>query len=126
MGYLITKEVTGRIETGLLAALFISSCPSYLTRSVSGSYDNEAISITLLLLTMYYFVKSIKTGNLLESAVSAIFYSYLVASWGGYSFVIGLFPVYILVLILCKMYDNKIYMTYVVFYLVGNILSMQT
>ena len=56
-GYLITIEVNGRVESGLLCALFMAVVPAYLSRSVAGSYDNEAISITLLLLTFYFFLK---------------------------------------------------------------------
>lgn len=124
MAYLITKEISGRSETGLLAALFVSVVPSYLSRSVAGSYDNEAISITLLLLVFYFFIKSTKTGNFITAILSALFYSYLVASWGGYSFVIALIPVFVLATIVCKMFNYKIYLTYVVFYIIGNFFSM--
>lgn len=125
-GYLITYEISGRIETGLLAALFISVVPSYLSRSVAGSYDNEAISISLLLLVFYFFVKGIKTGNFIHAVLSGLFYSYLVASWGGYSFVIALIPVFVLATLLTKLFNERIYLTYVIFYLIGNLFSMQT
>lgn len=124
VGFLITKEITGRSETGLLAALFISVIPSYLSRSVAGSYDNEAISITLLLLVFYTFLKAIKTGNFLLGALSALFYSYLVASWGGYSFVIALIPVFVLATLICKLFNYKIYLAYVVFYFISCMFSM--
>lgn len=60
-GYLLTKEVTGRSESGLLAALFVGIVPSYISRSVAGSYDNEGVSIFALVFTFYLYVKSINT-----------------------------------------------------------------
>ena len=34
-------------SAGLLAAIFMGIAPGYISRSVAGSYDNEAIAITL-------------------------------------------------------------------------------
>ena len=123
-GYLIAKEISGRTETGLLASLFISVIPSYLSRSVAGSYDNEAISITLLLLVFYTFIKGLNNGNFLYGVLSALFYSYLVASWGGYSFVIALLPVFVLATLVCNLFNYKIYLVYVVFYVISSMYSM--
>lgn len=41
--YFLTKEITKRSEAGLFAALFMAVVPTYLSRSVAGSYDNEAV-----------------------------------------------------------------------------------
>lgn len=49
--FYMTKECTGKSEAGLFSALFMSLVPSYISRSVAGSYDNEAVSIFALLLT---------------------------------------------------------------------------
>lgn len=59
--YLMTKEITKRHEPGLFAALFISIVPSYMSRSVAGSYDNEAIAIFALVNTFYTFLKAVNT-----------------------------------------------------------------
>ena len=126
VAYLITVEINGRRESGLLAALFISVIPAYISRSVAGSYDNEAISITLLILTFYLFLKCIRTGNFLVACACALCYSYLVASWGGYSFVITFIPVFVLATLITKKYDLKIYLGYSIFYVIGCFWSMQT
>jgi dolichyl-diphosphooligosaccharide--protein glycosyltransferase len=57
--YLLTKVVTARKEAGLFAALFMSIVPSYMSRSVAGSYDNEGVSIFALVFTFYLFLKSV-------------------------------------------------------------------
>ena len=56
-----TKEVTKRTEAGLFAALFIAVIPSYMSRSVAGSYDNEGVSIFALVFCFYMFLKSVNT-----------------------------------------------------------------
>ena len=56
-----SKEVTKRSEAGLFAALFIGIIPSYMSRSVAGSYDNEAVSIFALVFCFYMFLKSVNT-----------------------------------------------------------------
>jgi dolichyl-diphosphooligosaccharide--protein glycosyltransferase len=59
--YLLTSEVTGRKESGLFSALFISVVPAYISRSVAGSYDNEGVAIFALMLTFYLWVKSVNS-----------------------------------------------------------------
>ncbi|KAL1449530.1 hypothetical protein WDU94_002027 [Cyamophila willieti] len=87
--YLLTKEVkdTG---SGLVAAAMISIVPGYISRSVAGSYDNEAIAIFCMLLTYYSWIKAVKSGSILWSALTALAYFYMVSSWGGYVFLINL------------------------------------
>ena len=103
--YWLTSEITGRSNAGLLSAFFISIIPSYMSRSVAGkirtvlnligSYDNEAVSIFALVYTFYTFVKSINTGSIFWSVVCSASYFYMVASWGGYSFIINIIPIYV-------------------------------
>jgi asparagine N-glycosylation enzyme membrane subunit Stt3 len=42
---------------GLLAALFVGIVPSYISRSVAGSYDNEGVAIFALIFVFFLFVK---------------------------------------------------------------------
>jgi dolichyl-diphosphooligosaccharide--protein glycosyltransferase len=124
--FLLGKEVSGKTQTGLLAALFISTNPSYLTRSVAGSYDNEAISITLLLLTCFCFLRACKTGSMSFAFGSGLFYGYLLASWGGYTFLIVLFPLFILFTVFIGQFDYQKYIAYSIFYCFSSALSLLT
>jgi asparagine N-glycosylation enzyme membrane subunit Stt3 len=71
-------------SAGLLAAAFIGIAPGYISRSVAGSYDNEAIAIFLLMFTFYCWIKALKQGSALFSTIAAVFYFYMVAAWGMY------------------------------------------
>ena len=54
--YGFIREIRGN-GPGLLAAAFVSCVPSYISRSVAGSYDNEAVAIFALVFVFYLFVK---------------------------------------------------------------------
>jgi len=73
-------------SAGLLAAAFIGIVPGYISRSVAGSYDNEAIAIFLLMFTFFSWIKALKQGSAFFGAVAAVFYFYMVAAWGSYPF----------------------------------------
>lgn len=42
---------------GLVAATMVAMVPSYISRSVAGSYDNEGVAIFALVNVFYTFVK---------------------------------------------------------------------
>lgn len=54
--YGLVREVRGP-GAGLLASAFVGMVPSYISRSVAGSYDNEGVAIFALVNVFYLFVK---------------------------------------------------------------------
>ncbi|KNB42178.1 dolichyl-diphosphooligosaccharide--protein glycosyltransferase subunit [Blastocystis sp. subtype 4] len=123
--YLLTYEATRRTNTALLASAFVGLVPSYISRSVGGSYDNEAVAIFALIFTFYLWVKSVNTGSLFISACCALSYFYMVASWGGYVFIINIIPIYVVLMVLIRRYSHRLYIAYSTFYILGSILAMQ-
>lgn len=125
VGYFFVKEVSGRSDAGLLSSLFIAIVPGYISRSVAGSYDNEAVAIFALLVTFYFYIKSVNEGSLLYSLICSFCYLYMVSAWGGYVFIMNLIPLYNLFLIIIGRLTYKIYISYTVFYIIGTMFSMQ-
>jgi dolichyl-diphosphooligosaccharide--protein glycosyltransferase len=144
--YLFAKEVGkegSREATGLWAALFIGIAPGYISRSVAGSYDNEAIAIFILMSTFYLWLKSVKEGSAMWGGVTALFYFYMVAAWGlspsspsrtcsltatqtgGYAFITNMLPLHVFVLLLMGRYSSRLYVAYSSFYAIGTLASMQ-
>ncbi|KAG5990576.1 oligosaccharyl transferase stt3 subunit [Claviceps spartinae] len=123
--YLLTNEMTTSSSAGLLAAIFMGIAPGYISRSVAGSYDNEAIAIFLLVFTFYLWIKALKLGSMLWGALCALFYGYMVASWGGYAFITCLLPLHAFVLICMGRYSTRLYVSYTTWYALGTIASMQ-
>lgn len=122
--YLLTTEMKDS-SAGLLGALFMGIAPGYISRSVAGSYDNEAIAITLLVATFYFWIKAVKVGSIFFGTLTALLYFYMVSSWGGYVFITNLIPLHVFVLILMGRYDIKIYTAYTTWYALGTLASMQ-
>ncbi|KAI5789119.1 Oligosaccharyl transferase STT3 subunit-domain-containing protein [Geopyxis carbonaria] len=122
--YLFTKEMKDE-SAGLLAAAFIGIAPGYISRSVAGSYDNEAIAIFLLMFTFYLWIKALKLGSAAWGGACALFYFYMVAAWGGYVFITNLIPLHAFVLVLMGRYSPRLYVAYSSWYALGTLASMQ-
>ncbi|KAI8629360.1 glycosyltransferase family 66 protein [Xylariaceae sp. FL1651] len=123
--YLLTNEMTTSSSAGLLAAAFMGIAPGYISRSVAGSYDNEAIAIFLLVFTFFLWVKALKLGSVLWGALCALFYGYMVASWGGYAFITCLVPLHAFVLVCMGRFSMRLYVAYTTWYALGTLASMQ-
>lgn len=54
--YLFMREVRGQ-GAGLASAAIIAVVPSYISRSVAGSYDLEAVAIFALVFVFFLYVK---------------------------------------------------------------------
>lgn len=122
--YMLTKEITKKSESGFISALFMAIIPSYLSRSVAGSYDNEAVAIFALVFSFYTFVRAINKGTLMSGLLAALGFYYMVLTWGGYVFVLGVISVYVIGLILTENFNAKVYVAYSIFYIIGNLLSL--
>ena len=122
--YLLTEEVTKRSSAGLLAAAFTAVVPSYISRSVGGSYDNEGVAIFALIFCFYLWVKSVHTGSMMWACFCACSYYYMVAAWGGYVFIINVIPIYTVIMVVGGRYSSRLYIAYSVFYTLGSLMAM--
>ncbi|PQE09833.1 Dolichyl-diphosphooligosaccharide-- glycosyltransferase subunit STT3 protein [Rutstroemia sp. NJR-2017a BBW] len=123
--YLFTNEMSTSPSAGLLAAIFMGIAPGYISRSVAGSYDNEAIAIFLLVFTFYLWIKAVKLGSAFWGALCALFYGYMVSAWGGYVFITNLIPLHVFVLVCMGRFSPRIYVSYCTWYALGTLASMQ-
>ncbi len=73
-----------------------------MSRSVAGSYDNEAVAIFALLLTFHLFVRAVRLGTVASAALAAFGYLYMASSWGAYVFISNLVALYVLVMIAAR------------------------
>lgn len=121
---MFTLESTNKVDAGLLAAFFIAIIPSIISRGVAGSYDNEAVAIWALMNTFYLWIKACNTGSILWSLACTLNYFYMVASWGGYSFIINIIPVFVLGTIFINKFNLRIYIAYSIFYTMGSLMAM--
>ncbi|KAK9810592.1 hypothetical protein WJX73_002972 [Symbiochloris irregularis] len=118
--YLFVKEIRGE-GAGLCAAAFMAMVPSYISRSVAGSYDLEGVAIFALVFTFYLYVKAINTGSLAWAAANCLAYYYMVASWGGYTFIINLLPIHCLACVFTGHLSAKLYVGFAPLILIGTL-----
>merc|ERR1711939_945755 len=123
--YLFANEMSTSPSAGLLAAIFMGIAPGYISRSVAGSYDNEAIAIFLLVFTFYLWIKALKVGSAYWGALCALFYGYMVSAWGGYVFITNLIPLHVFVLVCMGRFSPRLYVSYCSWYALGTLASMQ-
>ncbi|GLT98528.1 hypothetical protein SLE2022_160290 [Rubroshorea leprosula] len=120
--YLLTKEVKGS-GAGLTAAALLGMVPSYISRSVAGSYDNEAVAIFALIFTFYLYIKTLNMGLLFYATLNALSYFYMVCSWGSYTFIINLIPMHVLLCIVTGRYSPRLYIAYAPLVVLGTVLA---
>lgn len=123
--YLFTKEVHNSTGAGLAAAGLMAIVPGYISRSVAGSFDNEAIAIFALVATFFLWTRSVRTGSIFWSVSCALAYFYMVTAWGGYIFIINIIPLHVLALLFTGRYSQRVYIAYCTVYVLGSILAMQ-
>ncbi|KAF5829471.1 Oligosaccharyl transferase STT3 subunit-domain-containing protein [Dunaliella salina] len=112
-------------RTGLVAAALMSIVPGYISRSVAGSYDNEAVAIFALITTFYLWVRAVHLGTMASAVLCAFAYLYMGASWGAYIFISNLIPLYVLVMFCLSRYSRRLYTAYTTLWVVGTMLAMQ-
>ncbi|KDD76460.1 STT3 subunit of oligosaccharyl transferase [Helicosporidium sp. ATCC 50920] len=121
--YGLMSLVRGR-GAGLAAAFFVAVVPSYISRSVAGSYDLECIAIAALITTFYLYVRTLRTGSLGSAVCLFLAYLYMVSSWGGYSFIANLIPLHALACIVSGRADVKLYVAYAPWAMLGALAAL--
>ncbi|MFW9955386.1 MAG: STT3 domain-containing protein, partial [Candidatus Thorarchaeota archaeon] len=67
VAFFLGRELSNN-TVGMLSALFLAFMPAFIQRTVAGFYDNEMIGVFAILLTLFFFTRSLKRG----SAVSGV------------------------------------------------------
>lgn len=120
--YLFVSEIRSK-GAGLLAGAFVGIVPSYISRSVAGSFDNEGVAIFALIFTFYTYLKTLNTGSLAWATASVAAYGYMVMSWGGYSFIINLLPIHCLASVVGGRITTRLYVAYAPLVIMGTIVA---
>ena len=123
--YLLASEVKDSPQAGLIAAGFMATVPTYMSRSVAGSFDNEGVAIFALTFVFYLYVKTLKTGSLRWATALALAYLYMVASWGGYNFIVNLIPIHAFGMLVLGRYSGRLYIAFTTFVLLGTGVAVQ-
>ncbi|MHA1947113.1 MAG: STT3 domain-containing protein [Candidatus Hodarchaeales archaeon] len=109
--YFLGKEL-GNKKVGLLAALFLSISAGHLQRTIAGFFDNESLGILFLVLSLYFFARSLRTGSPITTILSGICLGILSGSWGASTYVFNLLALYAFILLLLKKDSDRLLLSY--------------
>jgi dolichyl-diphosphooligosaccharide--protein glycosyltransferase len=111
VAFFLGKEMSNN-TVGLLTGLFTAFIPAFITRTVAGFYDNECIGVFAIVLTTFLFMRGVKHGSIPSSIGAGFALGYLLVSWGGSEFMLGLIAIYGFVMLLMGRYSRRLLSTY--------------
>ncbi|KAF7037559.1 hypothetical protein CFC21_047909 [Triticum aestivum] len=68
-------------------------------------------------------MQTLNTGSLFYATLNALSYFYMVCSWGGYTFIINLIPMHVLLCIVTGRYSSRLYVAYAPLVVLGTLLA---
>jgi dolichyl-diphosphooligosaccharide--protein glycosyltransferase len=116
------------IESGIFAMGIMGMVPAHLIRSMGGGYDNESVAVSAMLLTFYFWVRSLRNGDeksYFYGIAAGLAFFYMASCWGGYVFVSNLIALHAAILLFMGRFTDKIYLSYTLFYVVGTVAAIQ-
>ncbi|MEM2145734.1 MAG: STT3 domain-containing protein, partial [Candidatus Jordarchaeaceae archaeon] len=109
--YFLGKEIRDK-KTGLIAAFLLTFTPAFIERTTVGFFDNESIGMLFMILSLYFFIRSLKRGSIISAILAGICLGGLAASWGAYIYLMYIYPMTTILLLLLKKYTSRLFMTY--------------
>lgn len=123
---LLTYEISRSVNAGVMAVGIMAIIPAHLMRSVGGEFDNEAIAVTAIVATFWFWLRSVRNPKSWYWGVLAgLSYSFMVAAWGGYIFVLNMIGVHALMLVLLGRFNSGVHKAYTLFYVIGTVGAIQ-
>jgi dolichyl-diphosphooligosaccharide---protein glycosyltransferase len=122
IAYEASRSANAALFTGLIMAII----PSHLMRSVAGGYDNESIAVTAITCTFYLWLRCLRgPSSWPMSILAGISYVYMVATWGGYVFVLNMIGVHAILLVMLGYYTAHLHKVYSIWYVIGTLGAIQ-
>ncbi|MHA1905804.1 MAG: STT3 domain-containing protein [Candidatus Thorarchaeota archaeon] len=112
VAYFLGRELSNN-TVGMLSALFMAFMPAFIQRTVSGFYDNEMIGVFAIVLTLFFFTRSLKRGSTSSGIAAGLSLGYLLVSWGAGDFMLGLFALYAFLMLIGGKYSRRLLSSYI-------------
>ena len=110
--YFLGRELGGG-PTGLAAALFLAISAAHIGRTYLGWFDDESLSIPLMLGGYLLFLLAIKEGRsekgvVAYSILAGLLLGFMAASWGAHKFPLAFIPLFTVFLALIGRYRTQL------------------
>ena len=117
---MLTAEASGSNHAGVIAAAIYAIIPAHIMRSVGGGYDNESVAMDCMCATFYFWVRSIRgKGSWKFGVLTGLAYTCMVATWGGYIFIVNMIGVHASLLVATGRHSTNLYRAYTLFFVIG-------
>jgi len=117
---LLAAECGKSWAAGTAGALVMSVIPAHIMRSVAGGFDNESFAVSALCATFYFWCRALRDEkSWWWGAVTGVAYTYMVAVWGGYIFVLNMIGVHAAALVAFGQYSSSLHKAYTLWYVIG-------
>eukprot|EP01043_Picozoa_sp_COSAG02_P026499 COSAG02_NODE_1529_length_12087_cov_326.174258_4_plen_997_part_00 len=123
----LATEATNSRNAGVASAAVMAIMPAHLMRSVAGGYDNESIAVSAIVLTFWLWCRSLRHDGSWKvfGPLTGLAYFYMVATWGGYIFVLNVIAAHAALLVLLGRYDTNLHRSYSLFFIIGTYGAVQ-
>mmetsp|Transcript_6346 Transcript_6346/g.15806 ORF Transcript_6346/g.15806 Transcript_6346/m.15806 type:complete len:849 (-) Transcript_6346:127-2673(-) len=122
----LTAECSGSSNSAVIAAMVMSVIPAHIMRSVGGGYDNESLAVTAMCLTFFVWCRALRNrSSWWIGALAGLAYVYMVAAWGGYTFVLNMVGLHAAMLVILGQYNASLHKAYSLFWIVGTLGAIQ-
>ena len=116
--YLLGKELGGK-PAGFFAAFFLAINNASIGRTHMGWFDDESLSIPLLIFGLWAYIQAIKGERGVKETVgyallSGLLLGYLSATWGASKFPLAFIPLITTILALIGRYRRQLLTAYVI------------
>ena len=128
--YYLGKELGGT-SVGLIASFFMAISEVFLRRTALGFFDTENIGIFGMVLTAFFFLRSISEKNpsthkIIYAILGGLSLGYIFASWGAARYAVGILIVYIIGSIVTNLYNRQILVSSAIVLAVGLLFAIST
>lgn len=109
--YFLGKEIRDK-KTGIIAAFLLTFTPAFIERTTVGFFDGESVGMLFLVLSLYFYTRSLKKGSIISAILAGICLGGIASSWGGNIYLFYIFPLVTILCLLLKRYTSRLFMTY--------------
>ncbi|MBS7288495.1 MAG: glycosyltransferase family 39 protein [Candidatus Freyarchaeota archaeon] len=106
-------------KAGLISSFLLSFSPGAIERTIAGLVDNECVGLFFFLLSLLFFIRSLKRASIPSAIMAGLALGGFIASWGAAIYLLYVYPLTIILLLLTRRYSVNLLMTYSITILIG-------
>ncbi|MBM5805327.1 MAG: hypothetical protein FJZ49_04605 [Candidatus Verstraetearchaeota archaeon] len=111
--FALGRELVNR-GVGLLSAFIFAVDPTAIQRTSLGFFDTESVGMLGMLISILFFIKSLKTRTVPYSIISGLGLAYMTMAWGAYLYPLNLFAMFVIIMTLIGRWSRQLSISFTV------------